>query len=110
MKKTLITFLLFLCWNQINAQLRSPQDHLGYDLGDKYTLHYRVVDYFNHVAMQLANVKLAEYGRTYEDRPLLLAYIATEENMARLQINGRQRFVSSRQLITIFKIKKDNQK
>jgi len=84
MKKFLITISLILIWSQTIAQLQSPAEFLGYELGDKFTLHYQVVEYFKHVA-ESPNVKLEEYGRTYEDRPLLLAYIASEENMARLE-------------------------
>ena len=84
MKKSLIILALIFSWNQSKAQLQSPAEFLGYELGDKFTQHYRVVDYFKHVANS-ANVKLEEYGRTYEGRPLLLTYIASAENMAQLE-------------------------
>ena len=84
MKRTFLFLTLILCWSQTNAQLQSPAEFLGYELGDKFTQHYRVVDYFKHVANS-ANVKLEEYGRTYEDRPLLLAYVASADNMAKLE-------------------------
>jgi Zinc carboxypeptidase len=84
MKKYFVILGLFLTYSQSFGQLQSPAEFLGYELGDQFTLHYRVVDYFKHVA-ESPNVKLEEYGRTYEGRPLLLAYIASDENMARLE-------------------------
>jgi hypothetical protein len=84
MKKSLIIISLFFIWGQSKAQLQSPAEFLGYELGSKFTQHFRVVDYFKHVANS-PNVKLEEYGRTYEGRPLLLAYIASAENMANLE-------------------------
>jgi len=64
----------------------SPESFLGYKLGDHYTPHYKIVNYFKEVARSLpAQVKLEQYGETYEGRPLLLAYIASPENLQRLE-------------------------
>lgn len=66
------------------SQVKSPAEFLGYELGDKFTRHHRVVDYYNHVAENTAEVELVQYGMTYEDRPLLLAFISSKENMVKL--------------------------
>jgi hypothetical protein len=64
----------------------APETFLGYKLGDHYTPHYKIVNYFKEVARSLpAQVKLEEYGETYEGRPLLLAFIASPENLQRLE-------------------------
>jgi len=64
----------------------SPEAFLGYKLGDHYTPHYKIVNYFKEVARSLpAGVKLEQYGETYEGRPLLLAFIASPENLQRLE-------------------------
>ena len=68
------------------AQVQSPDQFLGYKLGSRYTPHYKIVNYFNHVAKQAPDmVKLEQYGETNEGRPLLLAYIASKENLANLE-------------------------
>jgi Zinc carboxypeptidase len=85
MKRLTLAVLLCLAIGPTYAQLQSPAAFLGYELGDKFTQHYRVVDYFKHIAAQSAMVKLTEYGKTYEGRPLLLAYITSEENMEQLE-------------------------
>jgi hypothetical protein len=64
----------------------SPESFLGYMLGDKFTPHYKIVSYFQAVAKAVpAQVKIEQYGTTYEGRPLLLAYITSPENLSRLE-------------------------
>ncbi len=43
-----------------------------------------MIDYFEHVAANSDRVTLEQYGESYEGRPLITAYIATPENMGRL--------------------------
>lgn len=70
----------------VQAQpIQSPAEFLGYQAGEQFTPHYRVVDYFKYLASASRNVSLKEYGKTYEGRPLLLAVVASEENMARIE-------------------------
>src|SRR6185503_13987240 len=64
----------------------SPDVFLGYKLGDHYTPHYKIVNYFKEVAKDVpSQVKLEQYGETYEGRPLILAFIASPENLQRLE-------------------------
>ncbi|WP_233530711.1 M14 metallopeptidase family protein [Gelidibacter salicanalis] len=66
--------------------LQSPSDFLGYTLGTEFTRHHQVVDYFKMVASQLPNqVKLENYGETYERRPLYTAIISSEDNIKNLE-------------------------
>jgi hypothetical protein len=74
---TLVTFI-------VSAQLQSPAQFLGYELGDRFTRHHRVVEYFRYVDQTLGNVKVEQYGETYEHRPLIYAVVASEENFAKL--------------------------
>ncbi|HEX5027090.1 MAG TPA: M14 family metallopeptidase [Agriterribacter sp.] len=68
------------------AQLKSPDDFLGYKLGTQFTPHFKIVNYFNHVAAVLpATVKLQTYGQTNEGRPLIATFISTEENIKNLE-------------------------
>ena len=64
--------------------LQSPAAFLGYDLGDRFTPHHRMVDYVRHVAAQSPRVTLQQYGTTHEGRPLLLATIASPKNQGRI--------------------------
>jgi murein tripeptide amidase MpaA len=68
------------------AQLRSPEEFLGYKIGARYTPHWKIVNYFNHVAASSPLVmKLEQYGETNEGRPLLLAFVSSPENIRNLE-------------------------
>jgi hypothetical protein len=66
------------------AELPSPADFLGYRLGERFTEYARSVEYFRLLAAASDRVDIAQYGETYEQRPLLLLTISSEENMARI--------------------------
>ena len=86
MKKALALCLLVSVAMIGYTQVKSPDQFLGYKLGTRYTPHFNVVNYFKDVAATASNmVKLEEYGRTNEGRPLLLAYVALPENLSRLE-------------------------
>ena len=70
---------------QSAASLEAPATYLGYDLGEQFTPHHRVVDYVRHVAAQSPNVSVEQYGTTHEGRPLLLATVASADNRDRLE-------------------------
>lgn len=63
--------------------LQSPEKFLGYKLGDRFTHHYKVVDYFRHAAETNSNIMLHTYGETYEHRPLIAAIISSQQNIDR---------------------------
>jgi len=85
MRSRLISFLLLLTCSQLFAQLKSPDEFLGYQLGSKFTPHYKIVNYFHQTALAMPQMmKLEKYGETNEGRELLLAIVSTPENMARL--------------------------
>ncbi len=67
------------------SQSKSPKEFLGYELGDHFTRHDKVVSYFEHIANENANVKLIKYGETYERRPLHLAFITAPKNFEKLE-------------------------
>ena len=85
MKKILPVLLLFITVSVV-AQIPSPAGFLGYELGDHYTPHYKIVQYFEAVAKATpATMKLEQYGATNGGRPLLLSYISTAENISNLE-------------------------
>ena len=87
MKKILLVFLLACSCYFVYAQtLQSPEQFLGYKVGEHFTPHYKIVSYFNAVAQEKPDmVKIEKYGETNEGRDLILAYIATPENLQRLE-------------------------
>ena len=74
----LVSFLLIYIVATFGQQLNSPDQYLGYQLGDRYTPHHKIVSYFQQVALAKPQMmKLEQYGETNEGRPLLLAFVAT---------------------------------
>jgi hypothetical protein len=83
-----LSVLLFVLLNSLPIQaqkIQSPSEFLGYSLGEQFTPHYRVVDYYKYLATVSKNIKLEEYGKSVEGRPLLLAVVGTEANISRLE-------------------------
>ncbi|MET2984236.1 M14 family metallopeptidase [Aureibaculum conchae] len=85
MKNIFFFCLLFLITLTTFSQLKSPAEFLGYELGDRFTRHHQVVDYFKHIAKENENVKLIKYGETYENRTLQLAFITAPKNFSKLE-------------------------
>ena len=84
--KALLTLLIGLSGiSPALAQLQTPEAFLGYELGARFTLHHRVIEYFEHVAAHSNLVEIEQYGQTYEGRPLITVYLSAEENMGRLE-------------------------
>lgn len=85
MKKLFTVLPLFLWMASIaTAQVQSPQEFLGYELGDQWTPHYKVMEYFRHVADESPLVSFDQYGATNEGRELMYAVVTTEANHANL--------------------------
>lgn len=86
--KKYFTLLLFLTGVQLSGftqTIQSPSEFLGYKLGDQFTPHHRVLEYYHYLASVSKNIKLKTYGKTNEGRPLLLAFIASDDNISRLE-------------------------
>lgn len=80
-----LVMLLFAATTLALGQLQSPDRFLPHRLGETFTPHHLLVDYFEHVAANSPNVRLTRYGFTNEARPLLLAFVSSPENLARLE-------------------------
>lgn len=83
-------FLLLSALLILNAssfgQLKSPEEFLGYKIGSRYTPHWKIVNYFQHVAQFAPSmIKLQQYGETNEHRPLHIACISSPENISNLE-------------------------
>src|SRR6187402_2672409 len=86
LKKIGLLFIGLGCMLAASAQkVQSPAEFLGYKPGDQFTPHYRIVAYFEYVAKAVKTVKLQQYGTTNEGRPLLAMFIASPENIGRLE-------------------------
>ena len=80
-----VIFILMIFPILALAQIQSPAEFLGYQVGTKFTRRHQIVGYFNEVAKAApSKVKLIPYGKTNEGRDLLVAAISSPENIAQL--------------------------
>ncbi|MCB0706749.1 MAG: zinc carboxypeptidase [Saprospiraceae bacterium] len=63
----------------------SPEQVLGFQIGAWHMSHDQLVRYMIELAESSDRVQWQEYGRTYEDRPLLLLTISSKKNLDRLE-------------------------
>ena len=82
-----ILLIALTTYSPLSSQtIQSPSEFLGYDIGTQFSRHHQVIDYFESVAEAFPNqVKLEQYGSTYERRPLYVTYVTSEANMSKLE-------------------------
>jgi len=86
MKKAILSFIFLIIGLSLAiAQIKSPDAFLGYPLGSRFTSHDHIVAYFKYLAGENSNIKLIDYGKTYEHRELMVAVISSKENMDHLE-------------------------
>ena len=90
MKNIIFTCLLLLVSSVSDGQvldqsMQSPSEFLQYPLGEKFTYHHKVLDYFEHIEEQSDKVRLFKYGRTYEGRDLMVAFVSSPANLEKLE-------------------------
>ncbi len=82
---SLVFFIVisFSIFGQKNIQ--SPDEFFPEKLGEQFYPHHLIIDYFEQVAANSDLVQLVEYGRTNQNRPLVLAYVSSKANMDNLE-------------------------
>lgn len=85
MQRLFTLLLILFCSSILTAQLQSPSDFLGYEIGTQFSRHADVVRYFEHVAKNSDLVNYQEYGHTNERRPLTYAVVTSKVNHTNLE-------------------------
>ncbi|TYP72930.1 M14 family metallopeptidase [Aquimarina intermedia] len=67
-----------------NPEIPKPQDILGYIPGEWHVTHDKLVEYMRVLANVSPRITLENRGTTYENRPLLLLTITSEQNHSNL--------------------------
>jgi hypothetical protein len=68
-----------------DTDITSPIEYLGYELGDEFTFHYQVMDYFKVLDEESDRLSFHKYGTTYEGRDLYYAVISSGNNMENIE-------------------------
>lgn len=97
-KVTLIVFALFSCIQLAKAQdyfykdfapfdekIPSPEEFLEYGIGTYHTRHDRIVAYLTKLAELSDRASIEEYGRTHEERKLVIFTMSDSNNMSQLE-------------------------
>jgi hypothetical protein len=85
MKHSSLVFFFVLAALGAIGQLPTPQDFMPHTYGEEFTPHHRLVDYFYEIANKSSQVKVTEYGKTNQKRPLIYAIVTSDENHANLE-------------------------
>lgn len=64
-----------------------PKDHFGFMPGDDYKLadFEQVATYLGKLASESPRIRVEEFGKSAEGRPMLVAFISSEANLKRLE-------------------------
>ena len=74
----------FKKFKPFNAKVPSPEQFLGYGIGEHHTRHDLIVAYLTKLAEVSNRASIYEYGRTHEGRKLVMLTITTPENLKNL--------------------------
>lgn len=71
--------------NLYDKSIPTPEDVLGFQVGEWHVSHDQLILYLYKLAESSERVTIEEYGRTYENRPLVLMTITTPENLENIE-------------------------
>ncbi|MFQ5722745.1 MAG: M14 metallopeptidase family protein, partial [Candidatus Aminicenantales bacterium] len=84
--KTLTSLLILFSFALFLQAQTSPKDFLGHEVGaDRKLADYNQIQaYFHKLDQESAKIKVLEIGKTTLNKPMIMAVITSEENMAKL--------------------------
>src|SRR5437879_12588515 len=84
----LALLLIALSCSGLSAQVKSPQDYLGFRVGEDYKLAdwQQITGYFNEVGKSSDRIHVDVIGQTTLKRPILRVTITSAENYAKLSL------------------------
>ena len=68
-----------------NAEVPSPEDFLGYPIGEQHTRHDQIVAYLMKLAELSDRATITTYGETHEHRKLVILTVSTPENLNNIE-------------------------
>jgi hypothetical protein len=68
-----------------DAAIPTPEQFLGYPVGSHYTRYDRIVDYLKELDRLSDKVSFKVIGKTYEERPQVIAFFTSVENQKKLE-------------------------
>ena len=68
-----------------NSNIPSPEEFLGYPIGEQHTRHDQIVAYFQKLADISDRASIEVYGYTHEKRKLVMLTVSTPEHLNNLE-------------------------
>ncbi len=75
----------FEAYKPFNSEIPSPEEFLGYPIGEYHTRHDLVVAYLYKLAELSDKASVTLYGRTHENRKLIILNIGSPEHIENLE-------------------------
>jgi hypothetical protein len=87
MKRLLLTVALLMAVPLFAQQaIPTPDEYLGYALGEQFTPHERILGYFDELARRSNLITVERIGETYERRPLVLATLTAAKDRTKAAV------------------------
>ena len=68
-----------------NTEIPSPEQFLGYPIGDQHTRHDQIVAYLEKIAELSDRATITYYGKTHENRKLVILNVSSPDNIVNLE-------------------------
>ena len=71
-------------YEPFSSDIPSPEEFLGYGIGDHHTRHDRIVAYLEQLSELSDRAKLIDYGKTHEGRRLVILIVSSPDNLEKI--------------------------
>ncbi len=82
------------------SKIPSPEEFLGYAIGERHTRHDLIVSYLTKLAEVSDRASIYEYGKTHEGRKLIMLTVSAPENIKNIDILKEQHLAFTKPSVT----------
>jgi hypothetical protein len=68
-----------------NQKIPTPRQYFGFQVGEWHIEHEQLLGYLRKLSESSDRFQMVEYGRTYEQRPLMLFTVSSAKNLANIE-------------------------
>ena len=87
-------------YHPFNSKIPSPEEFLGYAIGERHTRHDLIVSYLTKLAEVSDRASIYEYGKTHEGRKLIMLTVSAPENIKNIDILKEQHLAFTKPSVT----------
>lgn len=71
---------------QYDSRITTPKDFLGFEVGSQHVSHDQLYQYMKLISGQSNRIKLIQYARSFEHRPLIVMVFTSKNNQEKLEV------------------------